>query len=136
MTRDQHGAESSTYLREGVSRLRRLTGISLLTSLWLLAAPFVLAYPGTYPGVRTRGIDLGVGLLGLCLATYHALNWRTGRWGSKGVLYLGLFLFATPTILEYFHRSDLHPAAINDMICGGLLVIGAILSLAGSDPAP
>jgi len=136
MTRDQHWAQTSTYLREGVSRLRLLAGISLLTSLWLLAAPFVLGYPGAYPGVRSRGIDLGVGFLGLCLAGFHALNWRTGRWGSKGVLYLGLFLLAAPTILGYFHTSDLHPAAVNDMICGALLVIGAMLSLAGSEPAP
>lgn len=136
MTHDQQWAQTSTYLREGVSRLRVLAGISLLTSLWLLAAPFALGYPGAYPGVRSRGIDLGAGFLALCLASFHALNWRTGRWGSKGVLYLGLFLFAAPTILGYFHTADLHPAAANDMICGALLVIGAMLSLAGSEKAP
>ena len=136
MTRDQQWAHTSTYLREGVSRLRVLACISLLTSLWLLSAPFALGYPSAYPGVRSRGIDLLVGFLGLCLAGFHALNWRTGRWGSKGVLYLGLFLLAAPTILGYFHKADLHPAAANDMICGALLVIGAMLSLAGSEAAP
>ncbi len=136
MTRDQQWAQTSTYRREGVSRLRVLAGISLLTSLWLLAAPFVLGYPAVYPGVRSWLVDLGAGFLALCLAAFHALNWRTGRWGSKGVLYLGMFLFAAPTILGYFHRAVLHPAAVNDMICGALLVIGAMLSLAGSDAAP
>lgn len=136
MSRDQHWVQTSTYLREGVSRLRVLAVISLLTSLWLLAAPLFLGYPGAYPGVRAWGIDLGVGFLGLCLASVHALNWRTGRWGSKGVLYLGLFLFAAPIILGYYHAPGLRPAAVNDMICGALLGIGAILSLAGSEPAP
>lgn len=133
MKRDQRWANDATFLHEGVSRLRFLSWAGLVISLWLLVAPFVLGYPRAFPGVRAIAVDVAVAVLAFCLAGYHALNWRTGRAGSRGVLYLGLFLIVGPTILGYFHTSPLHAAAWNDMICGVLLVATSLLSLAGSD---
>lgn len=125
----------STDVTSRGGRLRVLGLIELGAGLWLLAAPFVLHYPTTYPEQRALLVDLLVGLLVSCFATLHLLNWRTGRWASRVDLVLGLVLAAVPAFLGYTTDPDIRHAGANDLITGLVIVAGAILSLAGSEEA-
>lgn len=134
-TRDQRttapGSIPRGAAREG-GRLRVLGLVDLVAGLWLLAAPFVLGYPRTYPDQRAMFVDLVVGALVAFLASLHLLSWSTGRWASRVNVALGLFLAAAPAFLGYTTDPAIRHAGVNDLVTGLVVVAGAALSLAGS----
>ena len=62
----------------------------------------------------------------------HLLHWDTGRWASRVDLCLGLFLVGAPAFLGYTTDPDIRHAGVNDLVCGLVVVAGALLALAGS----
>ncbi len=124
-------ADAATTSKPGL--VRALGLIDVVAGLWLLSAPFVLCYSHAYPHQRALFNDLIVGALVSMLALLHLLQWNSGRWASRIVVFLGLWLLFAPIAFGY-HRDPTigSTALINDVITGIVLLAGASLSLAGS----
>ncbi len=121
--------------RQG-GRLRLLGLIDLVAGVWLLAAPFALGYPRTYPHQRALITDLLTGALVAGLAFVHLRAWDDDRWASRGNLILGLLLLALPVLFGYGSDPAISNAVYNDVITGIIITGGAALSLAGSVARP
>lgn len=120
--------------RPGAVRLLGL--IDLAAGCWLLAAPFVLSYPTTYPHFQALLNDITVGVLVVLLTVVHMLSWNTLRTAARGVLLLGLWLLVAPVAFNYHEVSSVgYPPLVNDLVTGVVLLAGSGLSLAASsDP--
>ena len=124
-------ADAATTSNPGL--LRALGLIDVVAGLWLVSAPFVLGYPHAYPHQRALFNDLIVGALVSMLALLHLLQWNSGRWASRIVVFLGLWLLLAPIILNYRLDPTIGSAAlVSDIATGVVVLLGAALSLAGS----
>lgn len=113
--------------------IRRLLGVvPMLAGLWLLAAPFVLGYPTAWPHQRAFVVDLALGAAVASLAAVHLLAWRRDRRAAVGTLLLGLALLVAPVFLGYRNDPALSTAALNDVVVGPVVMLGAALALAAS----
>jgi hypothetical protein len=115
------------------SELRVLALVDVSAGAWLLAAPFVLDLPRQYPHQFAFLSCLAVGAAVLLLSTLHFLQWQTARGASRINLAMGLFLIASPVFFGYSRFEGAgHPATVNAVLTGIVIVAGAALCLAGS----
>jgi hypothetical protein len=96
------------------------SALIVVIGLWLTLSPLVLTYAETDPRVR----PIAGGALLAALAALHAVRVDRGNtlsWANAG---LGVWLLATALI------ADATPmVAVNLAICGGLVIVLAVLSV-------
>jgi hypothetical protein len=115
------------------SELRVLALVDVAAGVWLLAAPFVLDLPRQYPHQLAFLSSLAVGAAVLLLSALHFLQWQMARGASRINIALGLFLIASPVFFGYSRFEGAgHPATVNAVLTGIVIVAGAALCLAGS----
>jgi hypothetical protein len=88
-----------------------------------------------YPHQRAFLSSLAVGAVVLPLSVVHGLQWESARRACRINFSLGLLLIASPVFFGYgyAHGAD-RTATVNAVVTGIVIVLGAALSLAGSDP--
>lgn len=88
------------------------SGLNVVTALWLIAAPFLLAYAGITAAVWN---DILIGITVLILAGIRVAKPERNAGLSWTNLVLGLWLIAAPFVLSYAGTAA---ALWNDVIVG------------------
>ncbi len=99
------------------------SGINFLLGIWLIIAPFILAY-----SVQTRALwnSVVVGIVVLVLAAIRFFVPDRNTWLSGVNILLGLWLFVSSWVLGF---SSTSVALWNNMVVGVLIILLAAWSL-------
>ena len=105
-------------------------GLNALLGVWLIAAPFILAYHATLPTFNDVVLGFGVGGFAIIRmaapARFRAIAWTN--------LVLGAWIVAAPFVLGYLGNA---PAFTNDILTGlAVFGFGAWGALMGRRSAP
>lgn len=97
------------------------SGVNVLLGLWLIAAPWVLAY--SHP--RAVWNDVVVGIILIVLAAFKALKPVRLVWLSWANLALGIWLFIAPFVLQYGQNvvSGVNRGLWNDLVVGIFVIV-------------
>lgn len=99
---------------------RRVRVATVLTGVWLVAAPWIWGYGDTGGGFDARWNDVAVGLI--VLAAGCAQLVRPARLGAAVVpIVFGFWLAIAPFALAYNLGPDPGRATVNDTVTGTLL---------------
>lgn len=105
---------------------RRAALLNVVIGGWLLVAPFVLPYTEAEPALWT---ELIVGTLVVGIAIYRSAAPRDAPWLGWANVAAGAWLVASPFALGYV---DVRAALLNEVIVGALILVMALMALAGS----
>lgn len=101
------------------------SGLNVLAGLWLVAAPFVLAYSDLQAALWN---DIVVGVLVAGIAVVRVSGAYRATWLSWTNVVLGVWLIAAPFVLGY---SDTTAALWNDIVVGVIIAgLGAWSAMA------
>lgn len=107
------------------------SGTNVLAGIWLVIAPFALAY-NDIEGALWNDIIIGVSVFVLALVRVgNPLQYEGVSWTN---FVLGIWLLAAPFVIGY---SDTGPAVANDIILGVVvLILAAWSAYASRDVRP
>lgn len=109
------------------STVRASSGVNVVLGVWLIAAPFVLAYSEVRAAMWN---DVIVGVVILALAGYRVAQPAQSAGLSWVNVVLGIWLIAAPFALGY---GDTTAAMWNDVIVGiAVAVLGAVSAMTGA----
>jgi hypothetical protein len=99
--------------------------VSVLVGIWLIASPWTLGLQGPLQAVGDF-VVIGAVLLALALGALFVPE----AWEEWSELVLGLWLIASPWILEF---TEVQAAVQNAVVCGGLVTALALWVLGTDD---
>ncbi|WP_162638599.1 SPW repeat domain-containing protein [Streptomyces bacillaris] len=106
-----------------------ISGLMLLSSLWLFVGAWIIGYPFTEPAVDAHLIEILVGVVVFCVALARLI--RPRGWVSDVlVLAGGVWLFVAPFVVSYGDTAAADAARVNDITVGCVLVVLSALPLA------
>lgn len=108
------------------------SGLNFIAGVWLVLAPFVLDYQNTGAGFNGQWNDIVVGVAIAVLALVRTFAPHRVVWFSGINVVLGGWLIFAPFLLEYRAGRDAAQAVTNDVVVGIIVVVLALLSIAGT----
>lgn len=110
--------------------------MSFLAGVWLLLAPFVLDYAPAAEGLGAYWNDLVLGAVIAVLALVRVVTPQRVPWLSAVNAVLGVWLIASPFVLDYHARAYAYEATGNDVAVGLLVFVMAVVSAATTYQRP
>ncbi|MCC6682692.1 MAG: SPW repeat protein [Phycisphaeraceae bacterium] len=110
-----------------LSQIFTASGINLLTGIWLIIAPFVLAFGFGVPiwnSVVVGGLIIILASVRLVAVTGQMFSWVNAL--------LGVWLVMSPFALSF---NDLPRALWNSIVCGVIVIVFGMWSASVSRPA-
>ena len=117
---DRKGSSSSPYSKEDLRQIHVASGINLVAGGWLIAAAFILCHG--QPAIRWN--DTIAGLTLLVLASLRELHPLHRFWMSWINAFIGLWLTASPVILQCHHIAS----QVNDTTLGFVVFVAGAVS--------
>lgn len=125
LIRDRAVAAPPTAAGDWRSTVFGASGLNVVAGLWLLVAPFVLAYGDADPVWN----DVVLGAAVAILATARVAGAHGAAWLSWTIVVIGAWVFASA-----FWLDGTATVAINDVVVGSLMaVLGATSAMATHD---
>lgn len=103
-----------------------LSGCVVLAGTWLVFAPHVLGYAAEKPGATWNQALTATLIAGTSLIRYFRPRRRPAL--SVIAAIAGLWLLASPVILDHFERPASSPAVYTDVVTGLLVALASVTS--------